>query len=222
MPVLSTEIKLYNADQNGNINTNSEITTTLFDAVLDIANDVEKKIFVKNTSSTYNLLTTRFYTVNGFTVNNTNGTPVKTADTELYLDIAAGTYTLTFPTVNSVVVTPPSGVSRVAQTIVVDGSTLNTIYLLDNLPIFLVFNTGLGVGNTATAVISSGNSYIYVAPDNSGTPGTYTAKKSYTAGVDLATIAAGQAKAVWLKQYVPDGVVSGTLSFIPVVRGDST
>lgn len=219
MTILQSDIKLYKSDQSGNIDLNNEITgaTTLFPEVADIDNDAEIKIWVKNTHLTESLLQARFYSINGFTVNNTNGSPIIIASTELYNNISAGTYSLTFPTINSIVDTPPGGQSLPAQTIIVDGNTKNAVQLLTNLSIFLVFNSGLTVGDTATIVIST--HHIQSAIDNSGSPGTYANRNSYNNGVDLGTLAAGQAKALWLKQVIADGTAAGTYKWQPIIRG---
>ena len=226
MPVTSGDIKLYQSTEAGAIDLTSEITssTTLFPPALDIANDVEKKIWVKNTNDSSSLYYTKFYIVNGHTVTNTNNTPVDTSKTELYVNHTPGTYSLTFPTVNSVVVTPPSGQARAAQDIVADGSTLNTVYLADNSPIFLVFNSSLSTADTATVKISDGGSFIQTASDNAGSPATYSGKYSYSDGVDIGTLAAGGTQAIWLKQAVPDGTSNqgNPRKFLPIVRGDAS
>lgn len=223
MVVVSSDLKWYKSDINGDIDLGSQLTTgiELFPDVLDIANDVEKKIWIKNTNGSSALNLTRLYAVNGHTITNTNNTPIVTNLAEIYVNIPAGTYSLSFPTVNSVIVTPPSGLPRLAQTITCDNTTLNAVYLADNLPILLAFNSGLTTGDTATIKISDGCSYLWMADDNAGVPDTYAQKNSYDAGVDVGTLAASGTHAIWIKQSIPDGTsnTDNPRKFVPICRG---
>jgi len=209
MPIVDGDLKFYNSNVDGSINLSSQYLSgsdVLFPPVLDIDADVEKKLWIKNTNGSSSFLQSKIYTVNGFTITNTNNTPISVAGCSTKVNLPAGLYSLTFPTSNSVVVVPPSGIARSAQTAVANGSTLNTVYLADSLPIQLVFNNSLSTADTATVKISDTSAYLYLALDSSGTPGTYAIRNGYTAGIDLGTIAAGQAKALWVKQSNPDGI----------------
>lgn len=208
MAVIPGDLRFYNSNTNGTINLSSEITEGMytFDTVLDIANDVEKKFWVKNTNSSSSLELSKLYLINGITINNTNGTPIVTNNFDLSNHLPAGDYAFSFPTVNSVIITPPSGVARAAQSIVANGSTLNQLFILDNVPIFLAFAANLTTANTAVIKVNDGAEYLLLAADNNGVAETYAKRTSYANGLDFSTIAAGATKAFWVKQSVPNGI----------------
>lgn len=209
MPIVDGDLKFYNANVDGTINLSSQYsggTDVLFSPNLDIDIDVEKKLWFKNTNSTSSYSQAKVYVVNGMLVTNTNNTPINVGLSGVLVNIPAGAYSLTFPTSNSVIVVPPSGLTRMAQSIVANNSTKNLIYLVDGLPVSLVFNTSLSNSDTATITISDTSQFLYLASDSSGTPGTYALRQNYTNGIDLSTVSAGQAKAFWVKQSIPDGI----------------
>ncbi len=208
MVVADGDVKIYRSDVNGNIDLTNEWTENegLFAPVLDVDNDVQVKLWVKNTHATDQCTRNKLWTVNGGVYNNTNGTPL--FGMKLFSHITPGTYNLTFPTPTSVIVTPPSGISLPAVTIAANSSTYYSIPLLTNTPALLCFTTGLQAGNTANIVISDGGEYLQLAVDSGGSPGTYAKRTSYAAGLDIGTLTAGATYAFWIKQVIPDGTTA--------------
>lgn len=226
MPVSTGDIKLYKSDISGNIDLNAEIIdiTTLFEPALAISADVAEKIWIKNTHATDTLNITKFYTVNGFTITNTNNTPINIDLTELYSNITPGLYSLSFPLINSVIVTPPSGIARPAQSIICDGITQNTVFMLDDLPIQLVFNNTLTTADQATIKFSDAGTFIYISDDDGANSALgYYQKTSYTNGINIGDFHAGDTYPVHIKQSIPTGVTNqnNPRKWIPIVLGNA-
>ena len=95
---------------------------------------------------------------------NTSGTPILNIYTSNTLNPAPGTYQVTFPSNSSAQVDGGDIV-----TILADGSTLNT-NLISGTEI--VFNTNPS-GSTANVIVSDGYQRAQIAPDISGTYGTW-------------------------------------------------
>jgi hypothetical protein len=215
MALLDTDLKVYESDGAGNIDITSPLNngSDIFDAVLDIDADQQKKLWLKNTSATDSLYNAKFFFVNGFSIVNTNNTPINASLSTTVANIANGSYNLTFPTVNSVVVTPPSGIPRAAQSIIADNNTENTVYLLDGLPMRLVFSSGLSTQDTARIDVSDGATFLHLAPDNANAPGTYEQHYTYSStNIEAGTMAPGATHPFWVKQSIPDGVANAGTS----------
>jgi len=208
MPVQDGDLKIYFSDVNGDIDLTHEWQDLagVYDPVLDVDEDVEVKMHLKNTHATDLATRIKLWTVNGGYYDNTSGTTI--SGLKLDQHISPGEYSLIFPTANSVIVTGPDGEPLQAQPIVPNGSTYFVITINNNKKAKIQFSASLQTGNTAKLVISDGGEYLQLAPDNVGSPGTYAKKTSYADGINVGTLQAGESFAYWIKQVIPDGSTS--------------
>ncbi len=212
MPVVNAEMKFYLPDGNGDIDLNNEYTNfeNYFPDSADQDADVEKPVFIKNTNATDTAQDVNLYIVNAPTLLNTSGTPLVTNSYKIldHIPVDGGlgtaTYTLSMATATSVIVTPPSGVSLPAQDIIKDGSTLVKVLLSGQLGVSLVFDASTAQGNTATIKISNGGSFMTMAPDVAGSPGTFIEARSMASPLALGDMAGNGAVRFHMKQSIPD------------------
>ncbi len=216
MTILDTDIKLYNSDNTGIIDLESEIinNTYIFSEVLDADNDIEKKAFVFNNNDTDTLNDVRVYIVNGYTIDNTINTPV--LDAKVTANITPDTYTLNF-TSYSVVITNDSE-TLTAQEIIKDDVTFNLIYLRTGQYIFLSFDSALIEGDQTIITISEGGSFLTLSESIQSVPIEYVEARNYSSGVQLDAIEAKTSKEFWIKQSVPDLTATDTYKAVIVVR----
>ncbi|HEX9744942.1 MAG TPA: hypothetical protein VGB30_05895 [bacterium] len=129
-------------------------------------------------------------------------TPIKAiAELKYQTDTASGTYVVTVKSDTSKVDVVYEGNPPVEKSIVADGATENEIAT----GIYVVFNSGLSEDDEGTIEISSGHQRVLIAPDNSGTPGTFSTSDVVFGNLDVDDIDSFWARLYSLSSDSPTG-----------------
>jgi hypothetical protein len=122
---------------------------------------------------------------------NVAGTPIRAISETNYLQTTAiGTYNIKVKADTSKVDVSYEGNSPVEKTIVADGATENELAT----GLSVVFNSGVAEDDEADIFISDGKTRVQIAPDISGTPGSFG-----TADVVLGNMDIDEVKAFWVR-----------------------